>query len=105
MESALKELLYLIEEQDSRIRQEVLQAQHRLDTAMARDEVAVLQVEDAREGYRLALRRYDAQVGTNLDVLDARTALINSLNMRVNAVYDIASAQSELIYAIGGDTK
>ena len=36
-------------------------------------------------------------------MLDARSALINSLNARVNAVYDIAAAQSALIYAIGAD--
>jgi outer membrane protein TolC len=60
-------------------------------------------VEDAKEDYRLALRRYGAQVGTNLDVLDSRTALTDSLTAYVSAVYDIADAQSGLIYAAGAD--
>ena len=60
-------------------------------------------MKDAREDYRLAVRRYEAQVGSNLDVLDSRAALTDSLNAYVSAVYDMAAAQGELIYATGGD--
>ncbi|MDR1650671.1 MAG: TolC family protein [Synergistaceae bacterium] len=58
---------------------------------------------DAREDYRLARRRYDAQAGTNLDVLDSRTALIESRRALVSAVYDIAAAQCGMMFAVAED--
>jgi outer membrane protein TolC len=61
------------------------------------------QAEDAKEDYRLALRRYDAQVGTNLDVLDSRAALIESRRALVNAVYDTAAAQCGMMLLVGED--
>jgi outer membrane protein TolC len=70
---------------------------------MARLDVARAQVATAEEDYLLALRRYNAQMGTNLDVLDARVALTESRTAYVNAIYDIASAQAGLIYALGED--
>jgi outer membrane protein TolC len=51
----------------------------------------------------LHMRIYDVQLGTNLDVLDARAALTESLTAYVNAVYDIAAAQSALIFVVGWD--
>jgi len=49
----------------------------------------------------MALRRYAEQVGTNIDVLDARTALTDANTSFVNAVYDAYAAYSDLIYSIG----
>jgi len=49
----------------------------------------------------MALRRYVEQVGTNIDVLDARTALTDANTSFVNAVYDAYAAYSDLIYSIG----
>jgi outer membrane protein TolC len=103
MESAAREMLHQIEDLNARIRHEAVQAVKRLESAQARYEVASSQIKDAQEDYRLALRRYEAQVGSNLDVLDSRSALTESLNAYVSAVYDIAAAQSELIFAIGED--
>lgn len=88
---------------ESQVTQEALAAEIRLRAAIARKELAYEQMQTSKEDYRLALRRYDAQMGTNLDVLDARRALINSRTEYVNAVYDIAVAQSGLIYAMGED--
>jgi outer membrane protein TolC len=45
----------------------------------------------------------DGQVGTNLDVLDSRTALIESRTALVNAVYDIAAAQCGVMFVVGED--
>ena len=59
------------------------------------------QVESAREDYRMALMRYKANVGTNLDVLDARTALTNARTQLVDAIYDTDSARANLDYALG----
>ena len=101
--AAARELLYEMEDLKSGITREAAEAKTRLESSIARYEVALGQVADSKEDYRLALRRYDAQVGTNLDVLDSRSALTDSLTAYVNAVYDIAAAQSELIYATGED--
>jgi outer membrane protein TolC len=101
--AAARELIHQTDELEAQIRQEALTARIRLKAAEARFGVAKSQASDAREDYRLALRRYDAQVGTNLDVLDSRSALINSLTAYVNAVYDIAAAQAGVIYASGAD--
>jgi outer membrane protein TolC len=49
------------------------------------------------------MRRYDARIGTNLDVLDSRTALIESRTALVNAVYDIAAAQFGMMFVVGED--
>jgi outer membrane protein TolC len=103
LESAAKELLHEIGSLCAQIRQEAVQAEIRLKSAEARFAVAEGQVGDAREDYRLALRRYEAQVGTNLDVLDSRAALTESRRAYVNAVYDIALAQCGLVFAVGGD--
>jgi outer membrane protein TolC len=101
--AAAKELVHQIDGLDAQIRQEAIQAKLNLDSARARYEIAKNQLDDAQEDYRLAMRRYDAQVGTNLDVLDSRAALTDSLTAYVNSVYDIAAARSGLIYAMGED--
>jgi outer membrane protein TolC len=103
LKAAAKELLHQIDGLNAQIRQEAIQAELNLTSAQARYEIAKSQLSDAKEDYRLAMRRYDAQVGTNLDVLDSRAALTESLTAYVNAVYDIAAAQSGLIYALGED--
>jgi outer membrane protein TolC len=103
LKSTARELLRELEDMSARIRQEAVQAEIRLESAKKRFDVAGNQAADAREDYRLAMRRYDAQVGTNLDVLDSRTALIESRRAQVNAVYDIALAGCGIIYAVGED--
>jgi outer membrane protein TolC len=103
LKAAAKELVHQVDGLNAQVRKETIQAELNLDSASARYEIAKSQLNDAQEDYRLAMRRYDAQVGTNLDVLDSRAALTDSLTAYVNAVYDIAAAQSGLIYAMGGD--
>jgi outer membrane protein TolC len=101
--ASARELLHQIDDLHGQVRQEVVQAELNLCSALTRLDVAKDQIDTAEEDYRIALLRYDAQAGTNLDVLDARVALTNSRMEYVDAVYDIAIAQSGLIYAIGGD--
>jgi outer membrane protein TolC len=103
LKSSARELLTELDDLNARIRQEAVQAEIRLESAKKRFDVAGNQAEDAMEDYRLALRRYDAQVGTNLDVLDSRTALIESRTALVNAVYDIAAAQCGMMFVVGED--
>ena len=101
--AAARELLYTLENLSSQVIQEVRQAEIRLRSAEERLELAARQSETAQEDYRLARRRYDAQLSSNLDVLDARRALIDSRTAYVDAVYDIALAQAGLVYAMGED--
>ena len=98
-----RELLHVLENISSQVSQEAIQAEIRLASAKTRLTLAAEQSATSKEDYQIARRRYDARLGTNLDVLDARRALLDSLTAYVNAVYDIAVAQSGLVYAMGDD--
>lgn len=96
-----RELLFLLDDMKNVIRMEVAQAESSLSSAGSRLEVARRQLSESREDYRIAQRRYAESVGTNLDALDARLALTNSMSEVVTAFYDIKSAEADLIYAMG----
>ena len=96
-----RELLLLLENEKNGVRMEVRQAQLSIESALSRLEVAKRQLEHSREDYRIASRRYEENVGTNLDMIDARVALINSMSEVVTAIYDIKTAESNLTFAIG----
>jgi len=96
-----KELLYLIKDMKNTIKMEVTQADLYLKSARSRLEVAERQVTESEEDYRIAVRRYEEQVGTNLDVLDARLALTKSRTEKVDARYDLYIAEANLLYALG----
>lgn len=96
-----RELLHLLDDMKNVVRMEVVQAELNLRSAEARLEVTERQTAESEEDYRIAVRRYEEQVGTNLDVLDARLALINSRMERVDALYDIETARAGLEFAIG----
>ena len=96
-----KELIYLIKDMKNTIKMEVTQADLYLKSARSRLEVAERQVVESEEDYRIAVRRYEEQVGTNLDVLDARLALTKSRTEKVDARYDIYIAEANLLYALG----
>ncbi|GHV31214.1 transporter [Synergistales bacterium] len=101
--ASAREVLHQLEDMEAQIRQEAAQAELNLRSSWERLSVAKEQVMTAEEDYAIVLRRYKAQMGTNLDVLDARAALTTSRTAYVNAVYDIAAAQARVIYAIGED--
>lgn len=96
-----RELLARIDDLRNQIRLEVSTAWQNLESALQSVRVAEDQVTTAEEDYRMALRRYVEQVGTNIDVLDARTALTDANTNFVNAIYDAYSSYSDLIYAMG----
>ncbi|MBC8104314.1 MAG: TolC family protein [Cytophagales bacterium] len=58
-------------------------------------------VEQAREALRLANVRFQAGVGTQLDVNDAQTALTQSEYNQVNAQYDFLGAVARLQRSVG----
>ena len=96
-----EEVLFRIEDFKKQIRLEVKSASLNLRSASQRVEVAKDQVKSAEEDYRIALKRYKAQVGTNLDVLDSRVALINAKTKLADSIYDNYQSRADLLYALG----
>jgi outer membrane protein TolC len=95
------EFLFNLEDLRRSIVLEVKKAANDLEAARQRVNVARAQVASADEDYRMALRRYAAQVGTNIDVLDARVALENARTQYVDAVHDALQARADLVFAMG----
>lgn len=58
----------------------------------------------AEENYRIAQLRYQAGVGTNLDLLDAALSLTNAKNNYVSALYAYNTSKSALDKAMGIST-
>ena len=96
-----RELLYLIDDMKNKIRMEVTGALLDLRSSHSRLEVARRQAAESEEDYRIAVRRYEEQVGTNLEMLDARLALTKSRTEEVDAVYDIRIAEANLLFSLG----
>ena len=96
-----REFLHLMDDMKNRIRMEVTAAELDLRSSLSRREVARRQVSESEEDYRIAVRRYEEQVGTNLEMLDARLALTKSRTEEVDALYDILIAEANLLYSLG----
>lgn len=80
---------------------EVKQALLSIREASDRIGVARKSVESAKESYRMALARYQAQVGTNNDVLDAQSRVTNSEAQLIEALADYNTAVANLYVAMG----
>lgn len=83
------------------IKAEVQQAVIAVRDAQERGTSADQSVTEAREAFRLAGVRFRAGVGTQLDVNDAQTALIQAETNRVNAQYDYLGSLARLSRAVG----
>ena len=59
--------------------------------------------EQAEEALRLATARSEAGTGTQLDVLNAQTALTEARTIQIQALRDAAAARARLEHAIGQD--
>ena len=66
--------------------------------ALAKEQMAA-----AREAHRMMLQRYALQMSSNVDVIDAKQALIQTHAAYVDAVFDIAAAQVGLVHVLGVD--
>jgi outer membrane protein TolC len=73
----------------------------KLNEASDRIGVARKSVESAKEGYRMAVARYQAQVGTNTEVLDAQARLTSAEANLSTALADYQTALSKLYVAMG----
>ncbi len=74
-----------------------------LDSSALAKEIQVAEVElaTAQEAYRLAVARFEAGVGIQLDVLDAETELSNARFRLADAVVRFDQAQIRLLEAMG----
>lgn len=73
----------------------------KLNQSAASIRVARKGVQEANEGYRMALKRYQAQVGTSTDVLDAQTRLTRSKGELNTALANYQLAKAQLYQAMG----
>ena len=94
-------------ELDDRTRQIELEVRTAYSTFVEAKEVLESQkkvVEQAEEALRLAKARDEAGTGTQLDVLNAQTALTQARTTQILALHDYAVAKARLERAIGQDT-
>ena len=78
------------------------QAYLNVNESRNRIQVAETALDQAREAMRLAQVRYQGEVSTQLEVLDARAALTQAETNHVNAKFDYQLALAELERAVGG---
>ncbi len=83
------------------IKAEVQQAIIAVRDAFERQSTTAQTVTQAREALRLANVRFQAGVGTQLEINDAQTALTQAETNQVNARYDYLSALARLNRAVG----
>ncbi|WP_300159756.1 TolC family protein [Solidesulfovibrio sp.] len=72
-----------------------------IQDAAKRISVARTALEASREGYRMAVARYQAQVGTSTDVLDAQARVSTAEYNLTQALTDYQSALADIYVAMG----
>jgi len=82
---------------------DVSQSYLNVKTAEQRLITTAATVANAQEALRLAQGRYDAGLGTFLDVLDAQAALVTAQTNRVNAQSTMNQARASLAHALNSD--
>jgi outer membrane protein len=83
------------------VRTDVEQAVTGVNEARARRDVSRKLVTQARENLELAEGRYQAGIGTIIDVTVSQTSYTSAQAQEVRAAFDLASAWAQLQFAIG----
>jgi outer membrane protein len=83
------------------ISRDVEQSRLNVTEANERIQASLKAVESAQENFRLAQGRFDAGVGTILELTDAQLALIQSQNTEAQALQDFQIALAQLDRAVG----
>ncbi len=91
----------LLEDQRAAVQVEVLSAVRRVESAEAREGVALAAVAQARESERILRDRYDAGLVSVQDVLAAAASVMAAETLRIEAVADRISAAADLARARG----
>lgn len=100
-EALLQQALAQREQLQRQIALEVEQAVRNYQVALQRLNTARAALASAEEAFRLAQVRYEAGVGTQVEVLDAQVALTQARANEVRALYDAHKAFARLVYATG----
>ncbi len=83
------------------IEQQAWQAFYGAQAALATVNAAQESLDSSDKAAKVAIGRYDAGIGTMLDVLNAQSQLANSNQQSVGARYDWLVARTQLAYALG----
>lgn len=83
------------------IKTQALSVLYRVQQAVRRIEVQNKTVRTAQEGYEIAKRRLENNVGTQLEVNDAELALRQAKLNRLQAIYDFKVAEADLETVLG----
>lgn len=97
----VKQAEHALEELKDKIKLEVKQAYLNMQEAEKNIPVAQKVIEQAEENLRINRARYQEQVATSTEVLDAQTLLLQSLTNYTNALADYNVAQARLVRAMG----
>lgn len=100
-EAALQKAYDQQKQTSEAIQLEVQQAYLGMREAEKRIETSKVAVDKAEDDYKIALVRYSAGVGTNLDVLDSQVALTQAKSNYVQALYDYNTSKARLDKAMG----
>jgi outer membrane protein len=84
-----------------RAQQEVTQARLTLRAALAMTEASTTALRAARERLELAEARYQARVGSALELADAQLAVTNAAAQLIQANFAVSSARALLMVALG----
>jgi outer membrane protein len=84
---------------------EVRQAWLNLQEAKERIQASSVAISQAEEDYKIAQARYQAGVGTNLDVLDSQNALTNAQTNYASSLFDYNNNRAKLDKAMGMGVK
>lgn len=99
--AAAEEFRSRAEDLERQIGLEISVAQLNYESALMSIDVGRAMEAAAEEDHRMAMKRYAAGVGTNIDVLDAAVALTNARNRLAESIYDTRKARAELDWTMG----
>jgi outer membrane protein TolC len=80
---------------------EISQAYLNVQEAAERIKNNQVAVNKSKKDYEMAQERYDAGIGTNLDVMDAEVAMTQAKTNHVQALYDYNNSRAQLDKAMG----
>lgn len=100
-QATLGQALAQREQLERQIALEVEQGVRNFQVALQRLRTARAALAPAEEAFRLAQVRYEAGVGTQVEVWDAQVALTRARANEVQALYDAHKAFARLVYATG----
>jgi outer membrane protein len=86
---------------ERRVRAEVEQAVSDVRTSADKIETSTLQVDQAKQALDIATVRYESGVVTNLDLIDAETALAQARLGHLQALFDYVISSTRLDRAVG----